>query len=321
MTGIYQDGTSSSFTVYPYGEIVMMSEPVPQYSLYIKWTPSTLSEGSFAVGTSIFYFSDFSGMITDLDGLTVGNLLYFSNNKVTTVETNYPNYITFSNCSLLTQATKYSYIGSEVKFTNCSALRSVSIPDQGHIGTSCFSNCTSLSQISLPVCKSIGNSAFSNCTSLSQISLPVCSVIYTEAFRNCTALSRVYAPSCVSIYRGAFSSCTTLKSISLPACESIGRGCFWECSSLSSIVLPNCSFLDEFAFCKCTTLSKITLGYSSVCTLNYDPGAGDISPQTFILTPIWYGSGSIYVPSSLVSAYKSAQYWSEYASLIYPINN
>lgn len=27
MTGIYQDGTSSSFTVYSYGEIVMMSAP------------------------------------------------------------------------------------------------------------------------------------------------------------------------------------------------------------------------------------------------------------------------------------------------------
>ena len=39
----------------------------------------------------------------------------------------------------------------------------------------------------------------------------------------------------------------------------------------------------------------------------------------FYSTPIGAGNGSIYVTSSLVDAYKSAQYWSKYSSQIFPI--
>ena len=72
-----------------------------------------------------------------------------------------------------------------------------------------------------------------------------------------------------------------------------------------------CSYIGDAAFQNCYSLSIITIGYSGVCSLPYY--------DAFNGTPIGDGTGSIYVPASLVDAYKTAENWSMYSSQIFTI--
>ena len=117
---------------------------------------------------------------------------------------------------------------------------------------------------------------------------------------------------CSSIGAGTFYDCYSLSQVSLPVCSYIGNNAFQDCYSLSQMDLPMCSYIGDGAFYDCTSLSIITIGYSSICSLD---GFG-----AFIDTPIASGTGSIYVPASLVDAYKSATNWSDYSSIIFPIS-
>ena len=138
----------------------------------------------------------------------------------------------------------------------------------------------------LPECRYIGNQAFQDCSSLTQVSLPECRYIGDEAFWGCN-----------------------LSDISLPLCEYIGNSALLACS-FTQVNLPMCSYIGSNAFWDCVYLSSITIGYSGVCSLSY---------EGFMYTPITDGTGSIYVPASLVDAYKSAPNWSQFSSQIFPI--
>ena len=142
--------------------------------------------------------------------------------------------------------------------------------------------------VSLPECRYIGNQTFQKCSSLTQVSLPMCSHIDDEAFWGCHFLS----------------------DISLPLCEYIGSCALLGCS-FTQVNLPMCSYIGSKAFWNCVYLSSITIGYSGVCSLSY---------EGFLYTPITDGTGSIYVPASLVDAYKSAPNWSQFSSQIFPIS-
>ena len=79
---------------------------------------------------------------------------------------------------------------------------------------------------------------------------------------------------------------------------------------LTQITIPSSvKKIWRYAFKNCIGLQKITCLATTPPTLNYS--------DTFANT----NNCPIYVPTSSVSAYKSAQYWSGYASRIYPINS
>lgn len=144
------------------------------------------------------------------------------------------------------------------------------------------------------------------------VSLPECRYIGEEAFGYCTSLTQVSLPECRYISDFAFDNCESLSQISLPECRYIGEDAFQYCS-LKQVSLPKCSYIGNGAFLQCLPLMSITIGYSSVCNMNvtvFDAFEG---------TYIGYGNGSIYVPASLVEAYKSAENWSKYSSQIFPI--
>ena len=145
------------------------------------------------------------------------------------------------------------------------------------------------------------------------VSLPECRYIGDEAFAYFSTLNQVNLPECRYIYDFAFDNCDSLSQISLPVCEYIGKEAFQHCS-LKQVSLPKCSYIDNGAFLGCINLMSITIGYSSVCNMNVT----DI--DAFEGTYIELGTGSIYVPASLVEAYKSAPNWSKYSSKIFPIS-
>lgn len=158
------------------------------------------------------------------------------------------------------------------------------------VGSYCFDGNSYLNTVYLPSCETVNRNAFRSCSNLEQVDMPLCKVINTYGFQ----------------------SCYNLKTVSLPLCERIESWVFTDCSTLSSLYLGACSFMSYYALnrvCYNQPLSSglvLTLGYSGgVCSANL------AIYQTVIL--------SIYVPSSLVDAYKSTSPWNNYSDRIYPI--
>lgn len=125
-------------------------------------------------------------------------------------------------------------------------------------------------------------------------------------FGLCEHLTTVNLINCRSLETWGFISCHNLRTVSLPRCENIGWAAFYDCVNLCTISLPNCNTLQGEAFGGCTKLTSVYLMSNSVISINTTiTSIADI----FELTPIIDSSylsgeyGSIYVPSSLLSAY------------------
>ena len=179
------------------------------------------------------------------------------------------------------------------------------------VASKAFNKNRTIQTVNLQYATTVGERAFNECDSLSQVSLPVCSYIGKYAFNQCWSLSKVSLPVCDTLEQGAFNLCGALTQVDLPMCSYLGYSAFAWCDHLSQISLPVCSYISGGTFELCGSLSIITIGYSSVCSLG--------GSNAFSNTPIASGTGSIYVPASLVDAYKSADNWSYFSSRIFPI--
>lgn len=245
-------------------------------------------------------------------------------------------------------------------FRACEKLVSVSLPDSVvNIDTYAFGQCTSLSSISIPHnVKSIGSHAFDRCTSLTSVSVPgSVDAVEDYVFSGCSSLISVSIENGVkSIGYAAFWDCSELVSIELPnSLTSIGDGAFVNCSRLDSITIPaSVTSMGEFAFGWCTGLSSLSLSDGLSCigeasfyscsrlsTVTIPDSVTSIGESAFeectnlaniIILSNLPPSGSqfmfkntnncpIYVPAGSVEAYKSAQYWSDYADRIFPIGS
>ena len=107
-----------------------------------------------------------------------------------------------------------------------------------------------------------------------------------------------------SINDSTFRNCKKLTSITIPSTvTSIGQLAFYTCSSLPSITIPSAvTSIGDMAFYKCSSLLTMTVLNTTPPTITY--GTLPSSLQ------------HIYVPAESVDAYKAAQYWSTYASII-----
>lgn len=285
---------------------------------YISWLPSDVS-GSFTIGSSTYSLEDYSGYFSDFTGVITSSA-FSGINTITSLETNAYNIgkDAFNSCKSLSHVSMSGCfnIGRNA-FESCTSLLYVSLPNCVNIQGYVFSNCTHLESIDLPKCVYLGTRTFYSCYALSYVNLPECSTIWTLTFTYCSSLNTVNLPNCTSIGLQAFYGCWSLSHISLPECKYIGVQAFGFCSSLSEVNLQKCETLAPGAFVTCTHLVKVTINTPSVCEMQYD---SVLAPQlAFINTPIESGEGSIYVPASLVDAYKSAQYWSTYKNNIFPI--
>ena len=165
----------------------------------------------------------------------------------------------------------------------------------------------SIESIKLSNATSIGNYAFFSCNNLTEASFPNATGISENAFCDCNNLTKASFPNATSIGPNAFYRCNSLTSVSFPNATSIGFSAFELCRSLTEVSFPAATSIGNYAFDNCSNLTTIYVGTntSTVCTLSNTNAFNRCTNLT-----------NIYVPASLVSSYKSATYWSTFASKI-----
>ena len=130
-------------------------------------------------------------------------------------------------------------------------------------------------------------------------------------FYYCENLTSLKIPESVTkIGYQAFYRCDGLKKIDIPnSVTKIGGYAFEDCSSLTSITIPESVTKIEWgAFRNCSSLTSV------YCKATTPPTGGSY---------MFDGNASgrkIYAPMQSVEAYKSASYWSDYASYIVGYN-
>ena len=218
-------------------------------------------------------------------------------------------------------------------FVYCTSLTSITLPEGvTQIGACAFYYCTSLTSITLPESLTqIGSIAFYGCTSLTSITLPEgVTQIINSVFEGCTSLTSITLPeSLTQIGNSAFSGCTSLASITLPeGVTQIETCAFYYCTSLTSITLSEgLTQIGDCAFFGCTSLTSITLPESltQIGTGAFEDCTSLIEVYCKPTTPpaggsfMFYNNApgqKIYVPAGSGEAYRTAQYWSNYASII-----
>lgn len=153
----------------------------------------------------------------------------------------------------------------------------------------------------------IGLYAFCYCTQLTKIDFPNAKKINSYCFQYCYALASTNLPKVQSIGGYGFMSCTSLESIDMPNVLSISNYAFRKCDKLAKIDLYNTYNIGTFAFYECTNLDTLILRKTDKpCTLS--------AANALQYTKIADGTGFIYVPSALLSQYKSATNWTTYAN-------
>lgn len=198
----------------------------------------------------------------------------------------------FAACSKLTEVNLPTCTQCSNAFYNCLSLTTVDLPAAVSVNGA-FSYCSNLVSVNLPAVKSMGYYTFYMCRSLTDINLPVCSIVGTFDFYSCRSLSSVNFPACLSIGDRAFMYCLSLQTVSLPVCSYIYNSAFSGCNNLMSVYLMSTSI--------------VRLGGTSVF---YSTPIGGYTASTGGVY------GSVYVPSSLVTAYQSASYWSAISARI-----
>ncbi len=294
----------------------------------------------FRSGTSYFGANIISNTYADGQGV-----ITFDGN-VTKIESQ-----AFYNCSTLATITLPESVTSigYYAFGRCSNLASILIPERvTKIGSGAFQECSSLSSITIPESvTSIGSSAFCACSKLAEFSgkfasgdgrcLIIDGVLNTfasaglteytipegvtsigeDAFRSCSSLASITIPEGVTeIGLSSFSSCSKLTSVTISnSVTSIGGQAFYGCSGLASITIPDSvTEIGYTAFRYCRNLAEV------YCKSSMPPMAVS-AYSSFLYWDAFDDNASgrkIYVPEESVEAYKTAEWWSEYADAFVP---
>ena len=166
-----------------------------------------------------------------------------------------------------------------------------------------FSTMSSVSYIELPTQISALSSPLTPFLNVVSVYAPELLVTDSYFLHNHSLLLSASLPKLTNLGYGGFSQCSALPSIHLPECESISAYAFLKCENLSVANIPVCQYINNSAFLSCEALAELYLNdVSKVTTL----GGSNVFDSCPALT-------SIYVPTSLVEAFQSAEYWSSLA--------
>lgn len=219
---------------------------------------------------------------------------------------------------------RYSSAADEKNYVYRSSIRRVEIGNGvTSIGTAAFGYSYNLANITIPSSvTSIGQYAFQHCYSLASVTIPSSvTSIDQYGFFVCYGIKIVAFPRSITrLTNNAFKACYSLANVTIPSRLSIpGSNAFETCYSLTNVTIPSSvTNLQKYVFNGCYSLASVTIP-SSVTTINnyafqYCYGLSRIifkrtSPATVSGGLAWNSVPTdckIYVPSSALSAYKSA---------------
>jgi len=219
----------------------------------------------------------------------------------------------------------------EYAFNKCTSLKSVNFPNVTSVGESAFYssglesalipnlttvNASAFARVKLPVIsfpnlKTTGTGAFAINSVATEVNLPSAYSIGSSTFFNCDNILTASLPACTSLGPSAFQSCSRMTTAYLPKVLVINNGAFSNCYSLAELSLPQCSsIVGTYAFRYCRMLDKLYLMSTTRVTLSNSNAFADsaLAVSTFL-----GHFGSVYVPSSLLDSYKTANNWSFYS--------
>jgi hypothetical protein len=153
------------------------------------------------------------------------------------------------------------------------------------------------------------NSAFLNCKYLVSAIMPNQITSTNATFRSAMRFKNVTLPTNLTTLGDNTFNSTAIESITLPSSlTGIGTNAFYF-APLKNIDIPaSVTSIGTASFQNCTSLETVTVRRTTPPTMSSSNAFGGCSRLT-----------AIYVPSESVSAYKSAQNWSTYASKIQAI--
>lgn len=128
-------------------------------------------------------------------------------------------------------------------------------------------------------------------------------------------ISGAYVNNTVTIVGGyGLAGCTKLTSVVLPAVQRTDGNAMTGCSALTKADFSNLQQIRYSTFSNNSKLIALIIRRHAVTKL-------DNATNVFRNTPIASGTGYIYVPSAMVSDYKTATNWSTYAAQIRAIED
>ena len=238
-------------------------------------------------------------------------------------------------------------------FYGCIAFKTLQYNNQCSpisIDAYAFCGCTSLTESSIVYpssVKTIGEGAFKGCTSLLGYTIPNHVItVGTYAFQNCNKLANlVIKPSVTSISNYAFNGCISLSQLTIEEGEqtlslgynyhnnangSLGKGLFYDCPLNSVFIGRHLSYSttvnDGYSpFANNVDLAKAKLGKKMTSLRdNLFNGCINLEEVTSCsATPPTVGSNvfatydaTLYVPKGSVSAYKNANVWKNFYSIV-----
>ena len=274
--------TNSSLTelVFPVGSQV-------EYSLFSNYTAlkSVTFEGDVELGYGVF------SNCTALESLTFNGTSKLYGGSFN----NCPNIksISFGGRTILTDGTL-----SNSSTTNNSLTKLV-FPVGSQVGYSRFSNYTALKSVTFEGDVELGYGAFSDCTALKSLTFNGTSTIPAGAFSNCVLLENITFDRAATIENSAFYCSSTapntvMKNLILPDGSTLSAGTFSCFTGLKNVIvcadaklganiLPGCTSLESFYF-----ESETPQDFESLTFANF-------SPEQI----------TIHVPNAAVDAYKA----------------